>query len=578
MLPNNRICQFIKVFSTSTTKAKKTSINWRTQIKRTQLVHQISSTLLQRHNWPSLLQNLHLSSKLTPSLFLQILHKTKHNPQVSLNFFYWIKTSLHFEPDLISQCHIIRLLLGSGQTERINPILDSLIQTHTATVLTHSMIQSCEGRDSQSDALSLVLDCYSHKGLFMDGLEVYRMMRVYGFVPAVSACNALLDALYRQNEIRLASCLYGAMIRDGVSPNKFTWSLVAQILCRSGKFEVVLGLLDSGIYSSVMYNLVIDFYSKKGDFGAAFDRLNEMCNGRNLTPGFSTYSSILDGGCRYEKTEVSDRIVGLMVEKKLLPKNFLSGNDSVIQKLSDMGKTYAAEMIFKRACDEKIELQDDTYGCMLKALSKEGRVKEVIQIYHLISERGIAVKDSDYYAFVNVLCKEHQPEEVCGLLRDVVERGYIPCAMELSRFVASQCGKGKWKEVEELLRAVLDQGLLLDSFCCSSLMEYYCSNRQIDKAIALHIKIEKLKGSLDVATYDVLLDGLFKDGRMEEAVRIFDYMKELKVVSSSSFVIVVSRLCHLKELRKAMKIHDEMLKMGHKPDEATYKQVISGFM
>lgn len=440
------------------------------------------------------------------------------------------------------------------------------------------MIQSCEGRDSQSDALSLVLDCYSHKGLFMDGLEVYRMMRVYGFVPAVSACNALLDALYRQNEIRLASCLYGAMIRDGVSPNKFTWSLVAQILCRSGKLEVVLGLLDSGIYSSVMYNLVIDFYSKKGDFGAAFDRLNEMCNGRNLTPGFSTYSSILDGARRYEKDEVSDRIVGLMVEKKLLPKNFLSGNDSVIQKLSDMGKTYAAEMIFKRACDENIELQDDTYGCMLKALSKEGRVKEAIQIYHLISERGITVKDSDYYAFVNVLCKEHQPEEVCGLLRDVVERGYIPCPMEFSRFVASQCDKGKWKEVEELLSAVLNQGLLLDSFCCSSLMEYYCSNRQIDKAIALHIKIEKLKGSLDVATYDVLLDGLFKDGRMEEAVRIFDYMKELKVVSSSSFVIVVSRLCHLKELRKAMKIHDEMLKMGHKPDEATYKQVISGFM
>ncbi|KAL9456281.1 hypothetical protein AB3S75_005496 [Citrus x aurantiifolia] len=538
MLPNNRIYQFIKVFSTSTTKAKKTSINWRTQIKQTQLVHQISSTLLQRHNWPSLLQNLHLSSKLTPSLFLQILHKTKHNPQVSLNFFYWIKTSLHFEPDLISRCHIIRLLLGSGQTERIKPILDSLIQTHTATVLTHSMIQSCE----------------------------------------VSACNALLDALYRQNEIRLASCLYGAMIRDGVSPNKFTWSLVAQILCRSGKLEVVLGMLDSGIYSSVMYNLVIDFYSKKGDFGAAFDRLNEMCNGRNLTPGFSTYSSILDGARRYEKDEVSDRIVGLMVEKKLLPKHFLSGNDCVIQKLSDMGKTYAAEMIFKRACDEKIELQDDTYGCMLKALSKEGRVKEAIQIYHLISEKGITVRDSDYYAFVNVLCKEHQPEEVCGLLRDVVERGYIPCAMELSRFVASQCGKGKWKEVEELLSAVLDKGLLLDSFCCSSLMEYYCSNRQIDKAIALHIKIEKLKGSLDVATYDVLLDGLFKDGRMEEAVRIFDYMKELKVVSSSSFVIVVSRLCHLKELRKAMKIHDEMLKMGHKPDEATYKQVISGFM
>lgn len=439
------------------------------------------------------------------------------------------------------------------------------------------MIQAGKGRSFQSDALSLVLDCYSHKGLFMDGLEVYKMMRDHSFVPSISACNALLDAMYRQNEIRLAWCSYGAMIRDGVLPNKSTWSLVAQILCKSGKFDIVLRLLDSGVYNSVMYNLVIDFFSKSGDFKAAFDRLNEMYDGRRLTPSFSAYSSILDGACKYKNVEVMDRIVRLMIEKELLPKCFTSGSDSVVQKLCDLGKTYAAEMIFKRACDEKLGIQDDTYGCMFRSLSKEGRVKEAVQIYHLISERGITVKDNNYCAFANVLCKEDQSDEACELLRDLVKRGYSPCAMELSKFATSQCGKGRWREVEELLNAVLEQGLLLDSFCCCSLMEHYCSSGQIDKAIALHSKMEKLKGSLDVSTYNVLLDGLFKNGRLDEAVRIFDYMKELDVVNSLCFATMISGLCRIKELRKAMKLHDEMLKMGLKPDEATYKRLISGF-
>ncbi|KAJ0016784.1 hypothetical protein Pint_10898 [Pistacia integerrima] len=520
---------FVKQFSTS--------INWRRQIKQTHLVHRISSILLQRNNWTSLLQNLNLSSKLTPSIFLQILKRTQNNPQMSLNFFNWTKTNLHFNPDLKSQCHIILLAVGSAQLQLVKPILDSSINSHSATVFTRSMIEACKGRDSQSDALSLVLECYSIKGLFIDGLEVYRMMRVCGCVPFIRACNKLLDAIYRENEIRLCWCLYGAMIRDGILPDKFTWSVIAQILWKDGKCNMILRLLDLGIYNSFMYNLVIEFYSKSGDFTAAFERLTEMYDKRKIHPGFSTYSSILDGACKYENIEVADRIMGIMVEKTMR-------NDSIIQKLCDLGKTYAAEKIFKRACDEKIDLRDDTYGCMLRASSEEGRVKEAIHIYQLILKKAISVKDSSYHAFVNALCQEDQPGGVRELLRDLIKKGYSPSVMELSKFVSLQCFEGS--------------GL-------------------IDKAFALHAKIEKLKGSLDVKTYNALLDGLFKSKRIEEAVSVFDYMNKLNLVSSSSFGIMIRGLCGVKQLKKAMKIHDEMLKMGHKPDEAAYKGLISGF-
>jgi pentatricopeptide repeat protein len=564
----------LKPFSTSTTP---TSLTWRNQIKQNQLASQISSILLQRHNWILLLQNLKLSSKLTPSLFLQILHKTHTNPQISLNFFNWAKANLGFQPDLQSHCKIIQLSLGSGLVQPVKPLLDSLIQSHPASVLAQCLIRVCRGTDSQSNALSFVIECYSQKGLFVEGLEVFGKMRGQGYTPSVRACHALLDALQRQNEIKLAWCFFGAVFRSGVSPNRPMWSAFAQILCKNEKFEGVVRLLDFGIHNSVIYNLVIDCYSKGGDFGAAFDTLNQMCD-RNIEPGFTTYSSVLDGACKYEKAEVIESIMSIMVEKELLPKTPLSKYDLVVQKLSDLGKTYAAEMFFRRACDEKIELQDATYGCILRALSKEGRVKEAIQIYRLISERVLTVSDSSYNAFVKVLCKEDQSEEGCELLKDVLRRGSSPCASSaLSEFIASQCRKGRWREAEDLLNVIIEKGLLPDSACCCSLVVHYCSNRRIDSAIALHNKMERWNITLDVATYNVLLDRLVAGRRIEEAVRVFDYMRRLNLVSSASFTTMIRGLCRVKELRKAMKIHDEMLSMGLKPDQATYKRLIFGF-
>ncbi|KAE8707490.1 Tumor suppressor candidate, putative isoform 1 [Hibiscus syriacus] len=243
------------------------------------------------------------------------------------------------------------------------------------------------------------------------------------------------------------------MIR-GADPNSFSWSLVAQILFKSGKFGKVVRLIDKGIYNSEIYDLVVDFYSKTGDFEAAFHRLNEM-NERKLDTSFCTYSSVLDGACKYGNRCVIEKIMRMMIEKQLLPRSQVSGNDLIIQKLCDLKRTHAAEMMFKKACSKNIRLQDDTHGSLLKAISQVGRIDEATNMYRMMLKRGIKVKESCYSAFLNIL----------------------------------------W----------------------------------------------------------------------------------LNLVDSASFTIMICELCRLKELRKAMKFHDEMLKMGLKPDKRTYKRMISGF-
>ncbi|WMV16232.1 hypothetical protein MTR67_009617 [Solanum verrucosum] len=569
----------IAIASTLTTTQKPQS--WRIQFKQTQLVSQISSILLQRqtNQWPSLLKNLKLcSSQFTPSLFLQILHNTRTNPQVSLRFFDYAKNNFGFQPDAKVLCTLVYILLGSGLSKPAKPILDSLIQTYPPAQIVGFLIQSLKAGDIhiQSSVLSSVLECYCNKGLFLEALQVYQIVREYGYFVSVNCCNTLLNLLLSKNDLRLGWCYYGSIIRNGVQENVVTWSLIAQMLCKDGKFEQIVPILDKGICSPLIYNILIDCYSERGNFEAAFGYLNDMFS-KSIDSTFNTFSSILDGACKYQNAEVIESVMSSMVEKGHLPKVVSPDYDSVIRRFSDMGKAYAAELFFREAYEKRIKLQDNTYGSMLRAFSKEGKAEDAIWMYNIIVERKIFISDKCYSAFMSVLCNENPSLEVSSLLKDLIGRGFIPPVSQVSKFIVSQCEKRQWKEAEELLNVIFQRRLQFESFCCCSLVRHYCFSRRIDSAISLHTELERLGVALDVETYGLLLDRLFKSRRCEEALKIFDYMRTHDMLSSESFSIMIRGLCQEQEFRKAMRLHDDMLKLGFKPDKKAYKRLISGF-
>ncbi|KAK1424256.1 hypothetical protein QVD17_19580 [Tagetes erecta] len=207
----------IKSLSNNTTK---TTQNWRTQIKHTHLVSQISSILEQRHNWPSVLQSLNLKSKLTPSIFLQIINTSQIPPQISLHFFKWAINNTSFQPDIIVQCRISHLLIGSGLVNSLKPMLNSLLQNNPPGQIAQSLLNSCP-KDSNfcSSVFDCVIDWYYEQGLCIQAVEFFNLTRnltkcsdrIEPF--SVHSCRTLLNALYGNNESKLGLCFYGFMIR-----------------------------------------------------------------------------------------------------------------------------------------------------------------------------------------------------------------------------------------------------------------------------------------------------------------------------------------------------------------------------
>ncbi|KAL3627559.1 hypothetical protein CASFOL_028922 [Castilleja foliolosa] len=580
MLRNQKPQDSIKLKSFKNPNANSTP-NWRTRINQTQLVSQASSIILQRHSklWAPLLKPFKLSSNFSPALFHQILNKIQTHPKICFTFFKWAKKTLDFKPDPSAQCRMVRILFGSGLSQLGRPILDSVVQNHSPAKIVPLLNQSDKFADLQtiSPILNSVIDFYCSRQMYLQSLEVYSLGKHYGFDLSVESCNALLNLLGEKNELRLAWCCYASFIRNGIIGDEFTWSVISRVLHKNGKFERISRILDMGIYNPGMFDLMIDGYSRRGDFVAAFNYLNTLC-AKGIEPSFITYSSILDGACKYQDQEVIENVMSLMVVKGHIAKFSISDYDFIIEKLCDMKRTFAMDLFFKRAQDEKIELQPSTYECMIRALlSDNGRLEDAIELYIVMQEKNISVSESCFNELVVVLCRENPSRKISNLLVDIIRRGFVSAANELSTYVSKQCAQGRWREAEMLFDSIIDQGCLLDSIACGYFVRRFCSTRQIDKAIGLQRKLEGLKGNLETATYNVLLAALFRGKRIEEMIKVFDYMRVCERLKSESYSIMIKGLCDEKEMRKAMELHDEMLELGLKPDQRTYKRLIFGF-
>ncbi|KAM0007729.1 putative tetratricopeptide-like helical domain superfamily [Helianthus debilis subsp. tardiflorus] len=564
-----------KYLSINTTK---TSQNWRNQINHTHLLSQISSILQQRHNWPSILQTLNLKSKLTPSLFLQILNATQIPPQITLHFFKWAIKNTSFQPDILVQCRMTHLLIGSGLVNPSKPILDSLLQNNPPAQIAQSLIQNQNFSTSESlSVFDCVLDWYCEKGLCVQALEFFYFVRnLDGYeVFSVRSCRNLLNVLCEKDEVKLCLCFYGGMIRNGVLIDRFMLRVIAKVFSRQGKVDAMIRLIDIGVNDPLIYDLVIDCCCEMGKFEVALQLFDEMSK-RKLSPGFNTFASALNGACRYQNDEMTEFAMESMAEKGYVSKP-LTNHDSIIQKLCDMRKSYAASMLFKKACDAQKSLENKTYGCMIRALSMETRVKEAIEIHHIIEQRTVKVNPVFYNEFINILCNENASKEVDNLLKDLISKGYKPGSTALSKYITSQCKKHRWKEAEELAELALQESIFLESSCCGLLIKRYCNRGQIDLAINLHDRIEDKDYSMDSTTYNALITGLLKAMRVKEAERIFDCMRIKNLLTSESFVIMINGFCRENELKKAMKLHDEMLERGLKPSPKIYNRLICNF-
>ncbi|CAN8233648.1 unnamed protein product [Cochlearia groenlandica] len=167
-----------------------------------------------------------------------------------------------------------------------------------------------------------------------------------------------------------------------------------------------------------------------------------------------------------------------------------------------------------------------------------------------------------------------------------------------------------WQTLEELKSG----GVSVDPYCFCVLISAYAKMGMAEKAVESFGKMKDFDCRPDVFTYNVILrvmmreevffmlafavynemlkcncapnrytfgilmDGLYKKGRISDAQKMFDDMTGRGISPNKvTYTILISGLCQRRSADDALKLFHEMKEGGHCPDSVTYNALLDGF-
>ncbi|KAF3435368.1 hypothetical protein FNV43_RR22457 [Rhamnella rubrinervis] len=222
-------------------------------------------TYLKRH--PHHLNSL--SSNFTPEAASYLLLKSQLDKNVILKFITWARTRHFFT--FHCKCLALHILTRFKLYKTAQALAEDVAVSSvddTGTLVFECLSDSFHSCNSSSAVFDLVVKSYSHLNLIDKSLNIVNLAKVRGFMPGVLSYNAILDAIIRsKGSVKFAEEVFSEMVKNGVSPNVFTYNILIR-----GFFAA--GNLDRGLYffgemertgclpNVVTYNTLIDAYCK----------------------------------------------------------------------------------------------------------------------------------------------------------------------------------------------------------------------------------------------------------------------------------------------------------------------------
>ncbi|PON52280.1 Tetratricopeptide-like helical domain containing protein [Trema orientale] len=271
----------------------------------------------------------------------------------------------------------------------------------------------------------------------------------------------------------------------------------------------------------------------------------------------------------------------LTLAEQLIRRGLLSSAQQVIQRLvSHSSSVSDAIWVANFGIERGLDLGLGTYGALIKKLVGSGQHQLAEVLYHEnVRSRGI---DPDPLILTHMV--------ICFCTLGKLEEA----SFHLSRLLMKSCAPCK-ATCNSLLQELYDREMILDAFdffvwisnarvflgfWCNRLIDRLCNRGYMDEALQVFdIMREKIGYLPTVHMYKTLFYGFCKRGWVFEAELLFAEMESQGVyIDKTMYTSLISEYCKSKKMKMAMRVLLRMLKTGCEPDNRTCNTLIHGFM
>ncbi|CAA7016890.1 unnamed protein product [Microthlaspi erraticum] len=172
-------------------------------------------------------------------------------------------------------------------------------------------------------------------------------------------------------------------------------------------------------------------------------------------------------------------------------------------------------------------------------------------------------------------------EEITQLVLRFGDRGLSPNRVWMKRLITALCNNGQTNVAWETLRKMMKTKATLEVSPFNALLTSLGRNMDIGQMKAVVAEMDEMGIQADSTTLGILINTLCKSLRVDEALKVFEQMRDDGSVIKADeihFNTLINSLCKVGRLKEAEELLEKM-KMGEDcvPNTSTYNCLVDGY-
>ncbi|XP_057981387.1 pentatricopeptide repeat-containing protein At5g57250, mitochondrial isoform X2 [Malania oleifera] len=369
-----------------------------------------------------------------------------------------------------------------------------------------------------------LIHAFSSRGMMARVIEVLELMNdeklKYPFVNFVY--SSIIAGFCKIGKPELAVGLYKNAESSGLlRPNLATYTALASALCDLGKFDEVSDLVwrmeQKGLlFDVVFYSNWIRGYFREGGLMDPFKKYREMIE-KGISSDTISYTILIDG---FSKEGNVEKVVGFLnnMRKDGLKPNLI------------------------------------TYTAIMSGFCKKGKLGEAFTVLKLAEDSGIKADEFMYTTLIDGVCRGGDFNQVYHLLDDMEENGINPSIVTYNTLINGLCKVGRTSEADDIAK-----GIPGDIITYSTLLHGYIQEENAMGILETKRRVEEAGIHMDIVMCNILIKALFMLGAFEEAYAIYKGMSEMDLVADSvTFCTMIDGYCRACRIDEALEIFDDL--------------------
>ncbi|XP_073157328.1 pentatricopeptide repeat-containing protein At2g38420, mitochondrial [Henckelia pumila] len=237
--------------------------------------------------------------------------------------------------------------------------------------------------------------------------------------------------------------------------------------------------------------------------------------------------------------------------------------------------------ILLKTRDMNIRIEDSSYGILIRALCKIGRVSQALELLKYMVEDGFSADQKICSLMLATMCNhmDNNIDEVMGFLEDLKTLGFEPRMVDFSILIRVLVKRGKIVDALGVFKQMKKSRLRPDIMCYNLILSGLIFEWDFSRADKVFDELLLVGLIPDIHTYNLYINCLCTQNKIEDGIKMLGSMEELGCAPKlSTYITVLKALCEAGELDRVREVMKGMRKKGINLDSESYEIMIHGLI